>query len=325
MRIIATGTGERLRVTNDQRTRLKNFLVEDHKKALDGRFGIENTIRMAIRGYGGNPVDEPDQRWRPFANAPRVNLTIAAEICDTVLSQGQDLIFQTSPPLLCRSRKSEFDDPASAIQDLIDWGTASRAWNFESGTIRGIIDIIQAGTGIGYVPFTKTVRVTDVRKVVTMGPRISIVPFEHFILPAGSDKDIQQAKFCTMRIPSMSKREAELRKRINNWEIDDATGPDQTSMVSRDRKAAAGLGGGGYTGQESYCVGQTYCFFDLDGDGIEQDLIVTWNMLTGGIWKVSYNKYDWRPFVLENYQDRGHIYAGIGVPEMVLEYERAAT
>src|SRR5271168_2192839 len=143
MRIIATGTGERLRVTNDQRTRLKNWLVEDHKKALDGRFGIENTIRMAIRGYGGNPIDEPDQRWRPFANAPRVELTIAAEIQDTVLSQGQDLIFQVNPPLMVRSRKGDYDDAASAVQDLVDWGTASKAWNFEAGTIRGLVDQIQ--------------------------------------------------------------------------------------------------------------------------------------------------------------------------------------
>lgn len=323
MRIVASGTGERLKLTNEQRTRLKDFLVTDHKNALDGRFGLENTWRMAIRSYQGEPTHEPDNRWRPFTGAPRIEITLAAEIVDTVLSQAQDLIFQVKPPLTVRSRKDDFDNAAEAFQDLVDWGVESGSWNFEQGVIRGMIDIIQLGTGIGYAPFTKTVRVTDARKIVTIGPRISVVAPEHFILPKGADKDIQQAKFCTMRT-FMSRSDLKLRAKLNNWTIDDAAGSDQDNMVAKDRKSAAGLGGGGYS-KPPVPVGQTWCFFDLNGDGIEQDLIVTWNMLSGGIMKVSYNQYNWRPFVLECYQDRGHVYAGVGAPEMVLQFERAAT
>ena len=322
MRIIAAGTGSALKLTNDQRTRLKGFLVNDHKKALDEHFGRVNTWRQAIRSYQGDS-DEPDNHWRPFAGAPRVQITVAAEIQDTVVSQVEDLIFQVHPPLTVRPRKDDYDDAAAAVQELVDHGVDSGFWNFEQGVKRGTIDWAQLGTVIGYVPFTKTVRVTDVRKVVTMGPRISVVAPEHFILPAGADKDIQQAKFCTMRT-FMSKNELKLRKAINKWVIDDAAGSDQDSMVTKDRKSAAGLGGGGYT-ENKVTVGQTWCYFDLNGDGIEADLKVTWNMLTGGIMKAAYNDTNWRPFVLECYQDRGHVYAGVGVPEMVMGYEKAVT
>src|ERR1039458_2753239 len=105
MRIIAAGTGSALKLTNDQRTRLKGFLVNDHKKALDEHFGRVNTWRQAIRSYQGDS-DEPDNHWRPFAGAPRVQITVAAEIQDTVVSQVEDLIFQVHPPLTVRRART---------------------------------------------------------------------------------------------------------------------------------------------------------------------------------------------------------------------------
>lgn len=323
MRSISVGTGERLKLTPDQRTRLKNYLIEEHKNAEEGSFAMRNTLRRAIRSYQGENVDEPDSRWKPFTGAPRIELTIAAEICDAILSQAQDLIFQVKPPLLSRSRKEEFDDAAAAIQKLVDWGVESGSWNFEQGTIRGMIDQIQGGWVLSYIPFTKSIRVTDARKVVTLGPRISVWPQEHVILPTGADKDIQQCKFITIRT-MMSKNDLKLRARLNNWTIDDATGSDADNIVEKDRRSAAGLRGGGAQ-KSKVQVGQTWCYFDLNGDGIEADMCVTWNMLTGGIMKASYNQYNYRPFVLECYQDRAHTYAGIGCPEMVLEYQRAAS
>lgn len=324
MRIVATGTGERLRLKADQRARLKEWLVTEHKKALDGRFGLENTWRQAIRAYQGDGADEPERRWRPFAGAPRVEITLGAEICDTVLSQAEDLIFQVHPPLMVRSRKGSYDKGADAMQSLVNHGVESGFWNFEQGIKLGLIDCVQLGPAIWYVPFTRTVRVTDVRKVVTVGPRISAVAPEHFILPSGAEKDVQQAKFCTMRT-FMSKSEVKLRARLNNWTIDDAAGSDSDSLVTKDRRRAVGVGGGGYGGANPICVGQTWCYFDLNEDGIDCDIVVTWNMLTGGIMKVSYNQYNYRPFVLECYQDRGHVAYGMGVMEMVMPYERAVS
>src|SRR5271166_4341785 len=159
MRTISVGDGQPLRLTPDQRSRLKNWLIDEHKNAEEGSFALRNTWRWAIRSYQGENVDEPDSRWKPFTGAARVEMTIAAEICDTVLSQAQDLIFQVGEPLIVRSRKDEFEEHAAAIQELVNWGVGSGAWNFEAGTIRGMIDQIQMGTVFSYIPFTKTVRV----------------------------------------------------------------------------------------------------------------------------------------------------------------------
>ena len=64
---------------------------------------------------------------------------------------------------------------------------------------------------------------------------------------------------------------------------------------------------------------------DLDGDGVEYDLEVIWNMTSGRILKVMYNRYDYRPFVLECYQDQAHTWVGLGVMQMSEQFERMAT
>jgi len=323
MRIIATGTGEALKLTPDRRSRLKEYLMDEHNRARNGRAGLENTWRHAIRAYQAEALDQPDRRWRPFTGAPRIEIGLVGQLCDTVQSQVEDLIFQVKPPLTIRSRKDEYDEAAAAIQDYVDHGVESGRWNFEPAIKRGAIDWAQLGTVIWYVPFTKTVRVTDARKVITLGARISLVAPENFYLPKTADKDIQQASFCTLRT-FMSKKQLALRARLNKWAIDDAAGMPDSDLVGHDRRAAAGLSSGGAS-KPPVTVARTWCYFDLDGDGMEADIIVTWNMLTGGIMKAEYDTYDYRPFVLQNYQDRAHSYAGVGVAEQVMQYQNAAT
>ena len=198
MRTIAIGEGKKLKLTIEQRARLKDFLINDHKKALDARAGWENMCRTAIRMYQGTPPDHA--RWLPFENAPVIEVTIGAMACDTVISQAEDLIFQVKPPLTIRSRKGEFDDAADAVQDLTNHGVESGFWNFEPGVKEGLIDQVQLGTVVGYIPYTKTVRKTDIREVETFGPKIYCLAPEDFIIPPNATKDVQACKFATMRI-----------------------------------------------------------------------------------------------------------------------------
>jgi hypothetical protein len=306
----------------EQRARLKERLQNKHKSALQARAGWENICRQCIRMYQGTP--DENNRWRPFENAPVIEVTIGAMACDTVISQAEDLIFQVKPPLTIRSRKGEFDDAAEAVQDLVNHGVESGFWNFEAGVKEALIDQVQMGTVVGYIPYTKTVRKTDVREVVTFGPKIYCLAPEDFIIPANATKNVQSCEFATMRM-WMGKDELNLRARLNNWTVDDAAAPDTSSVVRADRMRAAGVSGGSLDTKPPVVIGDTFIYFDIDDDGIEEDLEVIWNMTSGNILKVMYNRYDSRPFVLECYQDRAHTAFGLGVLEMMIPYEREVT
>lgn len=305
---------------------LKERLQLEHTRADNSRYGIENTWKTAIRQYQGQPPEKLG--WVPFENAPTVEVTTGATQADTILSQAEDLIFQTNPVLTIRSRKEEFDDVSEDIQDLVNYGTANSGnggpWRFEPGLKEGLIDDIQLGTCIGYVPFTKTTRITDIRKVSSVGPKCLSVAPEHFILPANCTKDIQEAEFCTM-VVYMDRSILRYRAQVNNWMIDDAAAADGESQVRKDRMRAAGVMDSAPEGPLKVKVGYTFIYMDFqDGMG-PRDLEVIWNMTSGGILKAMYNRYNYRPFELECYQDRAHMPWGVGVMEMDSPYGRLAT
>ena len=322
MRTISVGDGKPLRVHPERRAALKSHLELVTKRALDNRWPIENIWRAALRGYQGQPPE--GERWTPFTGAPVVEITEAASACDTILSQAEDLIFQIDPPVLSRSRKAHFDAASDAMQDLIDWGVQSGSWNFQPGIKEGLIDVTQLGTQILYIPYTRTMRKTEVRKVVTFGPKIYCLAPENFIIPANATKDMQAVEFCTMR-KYMTRETLNQWGRINKWSIDDSAAADYQSTVRRDRMRAGGVVEEAPTENPPIMIGDTFIYFDIDGDGEEEDLEVIWNMTSNGILKIMYNRYDCRPFILECYQDRAHLAYGLGGMEMGLGYQRVET
>lgn len=326
MRTISIQDGKPLRVDGSAKVRLREWLLVEHQKAIDARYGLENVWRTAERMYQGTPPDH--QRWIPFENAPVIEVTVGAMACDQIYAQAIDLIFQVNPPVTVRSRKREFDASADAIQDLVTHGTMSKYWNFTPAIKEGLIDDVKLGTAIWYIPYTKTIRKTNLREIVTFGPKIYSIAPEDFLIPASAvTKDIEATRFATLRL-RMNKAELKLRARLNNWTIDDAAAPDQSSMVQSDRQRTAGLAGGGLGGESkpTIIIGNTFCLFDIDDDGIDEDLEVVWNMTSGNPLKVMYNRYaPTRPFVLECYQDRAHVPWGLGVMEMMIPFEREIT
>ena len=323
---VSGGTGKAFQFKSGQRQMLKEWLQLEHTRAANSRYGIENTWKTAIRQYQGQPPEKLG--WVPFENAPTIEVTTGASQADQILSQAEDLIFQTNPVLTIRSRKEEFDQVSDDIQDLVSYGTNNGGnggpWEFEPGLKEGLIDDVQLGTCIGYVPFIKTSRVTDIMRVLDFGPKVMCVAPEHFVLPANSTKNIQKAKFCTM-IMFMDRSELRYRAQAGEWMMDEAAAADGESMVRKDRMRAAGIMESSPEGPLKVKVGYTFCYFDFqDGMG-PRDLEVVWNMTSGNILKAKYNRYNCRPFVLECYQDRAHLPWGIGVMEMDAPYGRLAT
>lgn len=322
MRTIAIGDGKKLKLTADQRLRLGNFLQSSHRDAIDQRFGVEKMWESSLRSYQGQSPSDP--RWRPFKEAPVIEVTIGAMCVDAVAAQANDLIFQSKPILLIRPCEETWEPHADALQYLVDREVESKAWNFRPAATEAIIDVTKMGNFVLYVPFTKTVRKTDVRKVESFSPKIYCLPLEDFVIPTNSTKDVQSCQFATMLLHT-SKKQLNLKARLNNWTVDDAVGAETNSPLQQTRLRTAGLAGTSGEKYERVTIADTFCYFDLDDDGIESDLEVIWNVTSGGILKVMYNRYDSRPFVLEAYQDQAHTWVGLGVMAMSEQFERMAT
>lgn len=321
MRTVAEGAGESLKLTAEQRSRLSAYLQSAHREALDQRFGVEKMWQRCDNSYIGQSPADP--RWTPYKEAPVIEVTIGAMCTDSVIAQANNLIFQTEPILTIRPTHENYQAKAEALQRLVDIEVRGKMWNFRGGATEGLVDVVKKGNVVWYVPFTKTVRVTDIEKVVTFGPKIYCLPLEDFIMPANSTKDVQAARFATARF-WLGRKDLNLKARLNNWSVDDAVGGD-SNAPRYTRLRAAGLAGVAGEKYEEVAIADTFCYFDLFEDGTECDLELIWNMTSGRILKAMWNRYDYRPFVLECYQDQAHTWVGLGVMQMSEQYERMAT
>lgn len=322
MRRVAQSDAKPIRLTAKLRSRLKLWLTREHKDALAGRTGIETTWRTALRMYQGIPASNS---WLPFEGAPRIEVPIGAWVCDTIAAQAADLIFQIKPPLSLRSRKDKFDEHAAALQELVDWGIESKeGFHWRRALKEGILDWVQLGTVIWYVPWTERVRKTDLNKITHFGPRIQVVAPEHFILPGTATKNIQEAPWCTMRVP-MGVHEARLAATLQGWKLDDEDSVSTDyNKIENDRRNLAGISTDG-PDKGKLAIGYTWAYFDVDDDGIDEDIQIIWNMVSGEPLKVFYDTTDSRPFVMECYQDRAHVAYGIGGMEMEASFEEEIT
>lgn len=323
MRSVAIGDGVPLKLTPEQRTRLSSYLQTSHREALDQRFGVNKMWQRCLNSYVGQSPADP--RWTPYKEAPVIEVTIGAMCTDSVYAQAIGLMFGESPAVMARPVHEDWEKTADAVQRLIELQTDSDAWNFELGIREGLLDQVKMGNVVWYIPFTKTVRVTDVAKRISFGPKIYALPLEDFIIPVNSTKDIQAARFCTARFWK-AREDLKMSAWMNNWAVDDMVGgPEGNAALQYTRQRAAGLAGTGGEKYNQVQIGDTFCYFDLDNDGIEHDIEVIWNMTSGRILKVMYNRYDYRPFVMECYQDQAHTWVGLGVMQMAEQFERMAT
>ena len=64
-----------------------------------------------------------------------------------------------------------------------------------------------------------------------------------------------------------------------------------------------------------------FCAYDIDGDGIDEDLLVVWDRTSRDIGLVTYNPFDRRPIEPTRYQLRAHLFYGLGVMEMIRPYQ----
>jgi hypothetical protein len=314
---------EELKVSDDKLLELANWLEQEHADARAARAPQEELWREALRMYEGVP--RSPSRDTPILNAPNIEVVVGAIAADSVFAQVLDLVFQTSPTLIARAVKEEGVETANAMQDWINW-LGENEVELRKAAEQGYMDNIQLGTGIFYVPWVEKTRKSKVRKTTYAGPAIRCIPPEDFLVPGGCDDDLQEARWCTIYF-YLTQTELDARARRGKWTVGDRVAPVPQRNWVRSRREQLGrtMAATKTPGGKMYDVLDTYCHFDIDGDGEDEDLLVTWNQTGRSIMKVRYNPYDKRPIEAMRYQIRPHLFYGLGVLEMMKPFQEGAT
>jgi hypothetical protein len=299
---------------------LSAFLTIELEDALTARRTVDKVWNEARRQYNGVP--KRPIREVPVPNAPNIEVTVGAILADDIYSMATDALFTASPLVTVRPVTPDYVEHAKAFQDWINW-LVTNELGLRSAVNNAFLDDTQLGTGAYYIPFIEQTKKDRVFKVTYRSPRIFAVSPEDLIIPPGSRGDIQRDRWAAIRF-WFTKGEMEERARERGWDITGMLPTAQFDLVRLQHERKANMRGA-MLWREVFEVVEVYCYFDYDGDGLEEDLLVSFDRTSRKILSVSFNPYDTRPIEVMRYQLRSHLPYGLGVMEMVQPFQEEMT
>jgi hypothetical protein len=306
------------------------WLHEEINRAKMTRGEVEDSWEENMRMYEGIP--KMRERNTPIENAPNLEVPLGAIACDAIYAQIVNLIFNVSPVVTVSptDETGALNDAAKALQRLADV-LANSQIGLRPAANNSILDDVKLGTGVYYIRWRQRVKVTTAREVTEHGPHVRALPIEDFFVPGGAYDNIQELRWVAMRT-WLTHGELRIRALDQGWDIEGVQSAGNVDRVRQarerigrhsgdaDRKASDDAGGG-----DIYEVFDIYILFDINGDGKEEDLLVTFDFTGRHILKWRFNPYTRRPFEVMRYQNRSFTFYGLGVIEMLRTFQEGAT
>lgn len=261
----------------------------------------------------------------PFENAPNEEFTIGAMVSDALYAQAVDLTFNSISPYV--SARSVSDDKesvenAKAFQDWLNWGSENE-FKPRRASEHTFLDTIQHGTGIQYIPWEEYTSKTGTHKTARRGPRIRTAPLEDFFITPGAI-DIEDAPTVTLR-HWLTRGDLALYAKFFQWNIDQAAPAAGSDWVRSNRERIGHQIAAVSRAGKIFEVIQAHCTFDIDGDGVEEDLVAFWDRTSQRVLRIAFSPYQRRPFTASWYQLRAHLFYAMGVMEMTRPYQAGIT
>lgn len=307
---------------------LQTWITEEITRSKFTRAELETMWETALRLYEGQPKHQ--YRNVPIENAPNLEVPLSAIASDAIYAQMVNLIFNIDPMVTVAEVDEEgrYKEHVKALQRFVDIIAGEGGeLGLRDAADNVVLDTVKLGTGIYYTRWAESTKKTKVEKIISSGVDVYPVPVEDFFIPGGAKNDLESIRWCAMRI-WLTQNELNHRIKKYNWLEGAAKVSNEVGRVrtirerigrhsgSMERRTDAG---------EVYEVFDMYCRYDIDGDGIDEDLLVTWDYGSRRILHWGFNPYDRRPFSVMRYQNRSFVFYGLGVVEMLRALQEGTT
>ena len=302
---------------------LAQYLTVEIEDALTARHPTEVEWTTALRQYAGTPKNPT--RNLPIESAPNFVVPLGAIGTDAIYAQIIDLVWNVSPPVTVRATNKLYVPHAKAFQRWSEF-VATNELQLRNANEHATLDDVLLGTGVYYVPWIEEIKRTDISEILYAGPRAYAVPPEDVVVPGGSAASPQDVRLLALRF-WYNKSELELyaNNPSTQWDISGFACAGNVSSIRYERERLAKTSDSGKRLGDLYEVMIVAASYDINLDGINEDLLVVWDRTSRRIAKLEYYPYDRRPIEKMCYQIRAHNFYGQGVPAMLWPLEDAAT
>lgn len=300
---------------------LGKWCTDEIEDALVARHAIEQRWLNALKQY--NCIPKNPNRNIPIENAPNIEIMLGAIGTDSIYAQVVDLIWNISPLITVRAVNGKWTDAQKAMQRWVEY-VAVNELDLRQQSDHAILDDVLMGTGAFYIPWVEEIKKTNVLETVWQGPRVFAMPPEDVIVPGGITGTTQTSRWIALRF-WYTKAELELAKKKQKWKADDAQITGGLSNIRSEREKLSGTASSKERQGDLYEIIVMNALYDIDDDGINEDLEVVFDRTSHAVLAVNFAKYDHRPIEKMCYQIRAHQFYGMGVMEMLSMLEDAAS
>jgi len=310
---------ELLKVKPRNKADLEGWLTREIEDAFSSRARLESMWNECFAMYEALPRTEA--RNMPIENAPNIEVPIGMMASDIFYSTSLQTIFSVSPVVSINIAPGREDlaEHKKVFEDFVDWGVRNE-FELRQAADHAILDTVQLGTGAYYIPWIVDRKKTKVQQIIGVKPRIHAWPIEDVIVQGGSTVNLQNMQFVGLR-SYLTEHQVALGRDLFDWDISRVAQAASVGWVKNtrerlgktsDRKAAGNI----------FEFIDCYCFYDIDGDGFEEDLLVTFDRTSHSAVRIRYNPYDKRPIVPMHYQKRAYLFYGMGILEKLKTLQR---
>lgn len=305
--------------------KLQSFIYNILDDELRSQETLIDKLEKSQKQYRG----ERDAKSLPWIGCSNISIPLTRWLVDNIATRLITTIFGQKKIFVLQARKSEFVDMIDDLEDGLEWW-AKWIVDLETVLFDPIQQCIKTGTGIVKIDYeikkdTKYRYATqeeiddkDTKKYKTdgdplvkipvskyQGPTIYPIPREDFIISSEA-KSIDTAFLCGfrkyLRKPQIEARVIAglYRKDVisNLYEGETPYSGDKYDDVKKDR--AEGQGKEISEEKEKPIeIWELWFKYDIDGDGIEDDIVVIWHQNTKTILRAIFNPdfYGHRPFM----------------------------
>ncbi len=318
-------------LTEDQEKEIMEYLQTEIRDVEEGEERKEFLTR--VDKWRRQREAQPEQKVKdyPWRNASNVTVPIAMTNANGIFALLKSTFSKRVPFWSVIVDDQNLSDQARALEALLSTlAESSNHMNIRKKNSNILYDLASLGTQFVKIPWTikrlnikrrnpETGATETITKKVKNTPDLIPIRLEDFLTRPYWGSDIQRAPWIDHKLHFMKHelKEREFSGIFKNIDIV-LNGPFNEIDENREHSLQRGGLEHNQTAEPSvYDIHEVYFYWDIDGNGIEEDLVAWIDVVTGTFLRVEFNSLGVRPIVRMPYFERPDELYAIGTGWMV--------
>jgi hypothetical protein len=303
------------------------WIVGEIQTAQANRIKLEANVVEWERLYEARP--KVARKMIPWDGASNIVVPIIGTAVDAVFARIMKSVFGTQKVWSAEALSPQWTDIGDPVERWLNW-VANRVLELRRVCPRWFMSCVKTGTGVAkleWVERKRNVTYRDVsgatlkQTIVThSGPELRPIPLPDFIYSSDGihTQDLQTCQWVAERQLYTQKSLMEMETSLVFKNTASLKGKERTTVTALEQESQRNTGID-VTNPNDIEIWEVWASFDVDGDGIPEEIVINLHLDTQTVVRAVFNYYrhQERPFHLIRFMPRDNSLLGLGIAQML--------